>query len=330
MPCSIVSSLVDALSTLSKTLRPTKYHGKRFKQKQASPSYRGAAAFRDWGGPTQHPDCHWVIGFSAFGAGTPQQPAAPGTQRPSAAGATPPAAQELTQTATIRNAVNLKKSTLSVQAAPGAPGKLSVSFSFDASAPAAVTVFFGAREDLQRGCQLTAASTLLGETPDVYALAVRLETVTEAGAAEGRRLEELQPGAPQPAWVQSQTTFAYLHREEEGVYAVRVCKQKIWVEGVSYELQEIYGLEQSGMIPAAPGAADDSEERLCVICLVNDRDTTVLPCRHMCMCHECAQELRKQTSKCPICRNHVESLLHIKMSKGARKAAASAAGAAAV
>lgn len=25
------------------------------------------------------------------------------------------------------------------------------------------------------------------------------------------------------------------------------------------------------------------------------------------------QELRKQTSKCPICRNHVESLLHIKM-----------------
>ena len=35
-----------------------------------------------------------------------------------------------------------------------------------------------------------------------------------------------------------------------------------------------------------------------------------------CMCHECAQELRKQTSKCPICRNQVESLLHIKMYKG--------------
>ena len=29
------------------------------------------------------------------------------------------------------------------------------------------------------------------------------------------------------------------------------------------------------------------------------------------------QELRKQTSKCPICRNHVESLLHIKMHKAA-------------
>jgi len=27
------------------------------------------------------------------------------------------------------------------------------------------------------------------------------------------------------------------------------------------------------------------------------------------------QELRKQTSKCPICRNHVEALLHIKMAQ---------------
>ena len=32
------------------------------------------------------------------------------------------------------------------------------------------------------------------------------------------------------------------------------------------------------------------------------------------------QELRKQTSKCPICRNHVDSLLHIKMHKAATKA----------
>lgn len=31
------------------------------------------------------------------------------------------------------------------------------------------------------------------------------------------------------------------------------------------------------------------------------------------------QELRKQTSKCPICRNHVDALLHIKMSNRAPK-----------
>lgn len=55
-------------------------------------------------------------------------------------------------------------------------------------------------------------------------------------------------------------------------------------------LQEIYGLEQAGGAKAETAvSAEDAEERLCVICLVNDRDTTVLPCRHMCMCHECAQ-----------------------------------------
>ena len=66
-----------------------------------------------------------------------------------------------------------------------------------------------------------------------------------------------------------------------------------------------------------------------MICLVNDRNTTVLPCRHMCMCNECAQELRKQTSRCPICRNHVESLLHIKMQKKPSRQQVNAAGEAA-
>lgn len=49
--------------------------------------------------------------------------------------------------------------------------------------------------------------------------------------------------------------------------------------------QEIYGLEQSVAAARAgdgsPEADADNEERLCVICLVNERDTTVLPCRHM-------------------------------------------------
>jgi Zinc finger, C3HC4 type (RING finger) len=102
-----------------------------------------------------------------------------------------------------------------------------------------------------------------------------------------------------------------------------VLKQKIWVDGTSYELQEIYGLEQAGKRPAGgstgaaggSSAAEEAEERLCVICLVNPRDTTVLPCRHMCLCSDCASELRKQSSKCPICRNNIESLLHIRINK---------------
>ena len=47
-----------------------------------------------------------------------------------------------------------------------------------------------------------------------------------------------------PKWVQAQTTYASVVKGEDGEYAVRVIKQKIWVEAVSYELQEIYGIEQ--------------------------------------------------------------------------------------
>ena len=63
-------------------------------------------------------------------------------------------------------------------------------------------------------------------------------------------VQELRPGAAQKVWVQSQTTFAVLVKDEEGGWGARVLKQKIWVEGVSYELQEIYGMENSASVPS--------------------------------------------------------------------------------
>ncbi|KAG6771896.1 hypothetical protein POTOM_023290 [Populus tomentosa] len=93
--------------------------------------------------------------------------------------------------------------------------------------------------------------------------------------------------------------------EEKGEYQVRVMKQILWVNGMRYELQEIYGI----------GNANDPREE-CVICLSKPRDTTVLPCRHMCMCSGCAKVLRFQTNRCPICRQPVDRLLEIKVNNG--------------
>lgn len=76
--------------------------------------------------------------------------------------------------------------------------------------------------------------------------------------------------------------------------------------------QEIYGMEQNKAGGSGEGYEDvDGNE--CVICMSAPRDTTALPCRHMCMCHGCASALKTQTNKCPICRNEIESLLHIKI-----------------
>lgn len=245
-------------------------------------------------------------------------------------------------------------------------------FTFDASAPCSVTLFFLAKEDSSKGCKLTSRqvpgprayyekglaqvfpppgdeaaaeshtldltqineSDLTTITPgkdEVFPVVIRLETITEKGSQEGHSLRSLEPGSRIPSWVQSQTTYAKLVKEEDGSWEARTVKQKIWVEGISYELQEIYGIQdiyngkdkQSSSTPVQGEkvkdivtqslASEDLDGRECVICLSAVRDTAVLPCRHMCMCDSCARELqRQQVSKCPICREPIESLLHIR------------------
>ena len=99
---------------------------------------------------------------------------------------------------------------------------------------------------------------------------------------------------------------------------VKSVKQKVSVGGQAYELHDIYGIsanvgdEKTGEEDEAAVDEDDGDS-LCVICLSDPRDTAVLPCRHMCLCSDCAQSLRTQSNKCPICRGPVQSLLHIKV-----------------
>ncbi|CAO2179935.1 unnamed protein product [Urochloa humidicola] len=73
--------------------------------------------------------------------------------------------------------------------------------------------------------------------------------------------------------------------------------------------KEIYGIGNT----ADENNDEDESGKECVICLSEPRDTTVLPCRHMCLCRECAQLLRLQSNKCPICRQPVGGLLEIKV-----------------
>ena len=58
-----------------------------------------------------------------------------------------------------------------------------------------------------------------------------------------------------------------------------------------------------------PSGSRKEQHPECVICLTDSKDTIVLPCRHMCLCHECGEVLRQRDSKCPICRQMFHSLL---------------------
>lgn len=105
--------------------------------------------------------------------------------------------------------------------------------------------------------------------------------------------------------ITSQTTFATLLKCSDSTYAIKAVKVKIEYCGKTYLVHDIYGLDQS---------SDAGRE--CVICMTEARDTIVLPCRHMCLCRGCAEVLRYQTNKCPICRSTFTALLKIEVSKG--------------
>ena len=252
---------------------------------------------------------------------------------------------QMQRTYTIRNDVNLKKNSLKLVPDEADGSSYHLEFAFDASTDCAIKIFYAALEQVAadgsvtflplKGAEGTHPTESRGKglnqtfrtkaTHPLNTTAYAAEELTYA-AERGRYpiivcLEAAGGGgAQQPkSAVQSQTTFATISSGAGGAKTVAPLKQKIQVGSTSYELQEIYGIEGSATTGAeaesAGGAAAGGGEenaRECVICMTEPRDTTVLPCRHMCMCSECAKVLRMQSEKCPICRTPIEQLLQSK------------------
>lgn len=74
---------------------------------------------------------------------------------------------------------------------------------------------------------------------------------------------------------------------------------------------------------------EDDSDRLCVVCLTELKDTVMSPCRHLCLCIDCAKLMLTMSAdadnmmrpidnssnrKCPICRRVVKFVLHLKKS----------------
>ncbi|XP_055311143.1 probable E3 ubiquitin-protein ligase MGRN1 [Sitodiplosis mosellana] len=112
---------------------------------------------------------------------------------------------------------------------------------------------------------------------------------------------------------QSHTTICVVDHHSDGTYGLRALKQKIFVDGLCYLLQEIYGIENKYNNKQV-NIDDDNEDNSgeCVICMSDTRDTLILPCRHLCLCNSCADSLRYQANNCPICRAPFRALLQIR------------------
>ena len=71
---------------------------------------------------------------------------------------------------------------------------------------------------------------------------------------------------------------------------------------------DIYGLCHGNNAERGEEAAEDDSTD-CIICLTETREYACIPCRHLCMCHNCVGDLASHGNKCPMCRKHVQLFL---------------------
>lgn len=213
------------------------------------------------------------------------------------AGGQVPQTPQLQLTETIRNDVNLKKQTLRVVKAPGEADKYMLDFIFDAATDCTVSIWYLAEEKTDNSNNTLSFESQYPIQPETMRFEAglgqryreKVDKAFDVSLVESRGhmyyhqgsqffpvVIMLQTCEDNPHHVQSQSTLATFKSNVDGTLSIAVVKQKIQVQGNAYELQEIYGIEQSH------NDAENSKE--CVICMSSPKDTTVLPCRHMCMC----------------------------------------------
>lgn len=60
------------------------------------------------------------------------------------------------------------------------------------------------------------------------------------------------------------------------------------------------------LVQTRRGLKEDDNNK-CIVCMQQEKDSLLLPCRHFCSCVYCGQQL----SHCPLCRIKIESKMRI-------------------
>ncbi|XP_047232253.1 E3 ubiquitin ligase RNF157 isoform X2 [Girardinichthys multiradiatus] len=245
---------------------------------------------------------------------------------------------------TLRSLINIRKDTLRLVRCsedlklPGdeVAGKnracYNIEFTFDADTQVAITIYYQAMEEFHNGVPvyLPQDSSLQSETVHFkrgvcQQFCLPSHTVNLSEWADDELLfdmeKEIFPMVVQAVVDEGEEHLGHSHillatfeKHMDGSYCVKPLKQKQVVDGVSYLLQEIYGIENKYNSQESKVADDEISDNSaeCVVCLSDVRDTLILPCRHLCLCNACADTLRYQANCCPICRLPFRALLQIR------------------
>ncbi|XP_028608763.1 E3 ubiquitin ligase RNF157 isoform X1 [Grammomys surdaster] len=244
---------------------------------------------------------------------------------------------------TLRSLINIRKDTLrlvkcaeEVKSHGEEAGKAkvcyNVEFIFDTDARVAITIYYQATEEFQNGIAsyIPKDNSLQSETVHYkrgvcQQFCLPSHTVDPSEWAEeelGFDLDrEVYPLVVHAVVDEGDEYFGHCHvllgtfeKHTDGTFCVKPLKQKQVVDGVSYLLQEIYGIENKYNTQDSKVTEDEVSDNSaeCVVCLSDVRDTLILPCRHLCLCNTCADTLRYQANNCPICRLPFRALLQIR------------------
>lgn len=110
-----------------------------------------------------------------------------------------------------------------------------------------------------------------------------------------------------PFYINKQYTKISLTRNDNGMIFIKADDQYIKLRNKNFSLLEIYGKPSVTTIRSNASSptsycSDGLSNRECIICMSEVKDTIVLPCRHMCLCSDCAETIRGRSDKCPLCR----------------------------
>lgn len=238
----------------------------------------------------------------------------------------------------VRNDVYVHKDTIRLEVDEHNPDCYLVSFVFDAHFDGSITIYyFGKEEDEsckfspeypeayrpvrfrfrkglgQRFCQPSGTGIDLGvfelealgkpSEDDVFPLVIFAEVCSSSPVSNDEERESLPE-----TFLRVQVTQAVIEKKNDTSFQVKVIRQILWIDGVRYEVHELFGIGNS----SEQRFNDDDPGKACVICMTEPKNTAVMPCRHLCMCSDCAKELiRLQSNKCPICHQPPTELIEI-------------------
>ncbi|XP_042689145.1 E3 ubiquitin ligase RNF157 [Centrocercus urophasianus] len=244
---------------------------------------------------------------------------------------------------TLRSLINIRKDTLRLVKCseevktPGeevskAKVHYNVEFTFDTDARVAITIYYQASEEFHNGvASYVPRDTSLQSETVHYKRGVCQQFCVPSHTVDPSEWTEEELGFDLDREVfpmvvhavvdegdehagHSHVLLATFEKHTDGTFCVKPLKQKQVVDGVSYLLQEIYGIENKYNTQDSKVAEDEVSDNSaeCVVCLSDVRDTLILPCRHLCLCNTCADTLRYQANNCPICRLPFRALLQIR------------------